>query len=96
MLRYLHTLSAALFYILAGLFFLMLILARNNVLSVANTLLNITDLPLLLAGLLFGGLSLYRSIRKDGDLSHGLLAGIAIPLVILFVLLMIANFMPAS
>jgi hypothetical protein len=96
MLRYLHTLSAAAFYVLAGLFFLMLILARNNVTAFANIWLNITDLPLLLSGLLFGGLSLYRSVHKDDNLSHALIAGIALPLGILFVLLMIANFMPAS
>lgn len=96
MLRYLHTLSAALFYILAGSFFLAIILIRNGVTTIAETWLDIADLPLLLAGLIFGCLSLYHSVRSDARTSHALLAGIALPIAILFVLLMIANFMPAS
>jgi hypothetical protein len=96
-LRFLHTLSAILFYVLAGLFFLALILARNDIAAHGSRVwLDISDLPLLCSGLMFGGLSLYRSIRRDEDMSHALLAGIALPLLILFAIFLIANFLPAS
>ncbi len=97
MLRFLHTLSAILFYVLAGTFFLALMLATNNVAAHASRVwMDISDLPLLCSGLLFGGLSLYRSIRRDSDMSHALLAGIALPLLILFSIFLIANFLPVS
>jgi hypothetical protein len=98
MSRYLHTLSAVLFYVLGGSFFLAIVLQYNGIAGNAPQVwMDIADLPLLLTGLLFGGASLYRSVRGDDDPSHALIVGIAIPLTILFVLLLITNFLtPAS
>ncbi|MBI5156256.1 hypothetical protein HZA45_03210, partial [Candidatus Peregrinibacteria bacterium] len=54
MLRYLHTLSAFLFYCLAGAFFLGYILMINNIIPVfAAEFLYIGQLPLLFVGLLY-------------------------------------------
>lgn len=97
MSRFLHTLSAILFYLLGGSYFLALVLNANGVMaSASRAWLDSTDLPLLLTGLLFGGTSLYRSVCNDEDASHVLIVGIAIPLVILFVLLLITNFLTPS
>lgn len=97
MSRFLHTLSAVLFYLLGGAYFLALVFHANGIMVTASRAwLDSTDLPLLLMGLLFGGTSLYRSVRNDGDTSHVLIVGIAIPLVILFVLLLITNFLTPS
>lgn len=94
MSRYLHTLSAVLFYILGGTYFGALVLDHNGVGSgYPRFWMDIADLPLLLTGLLFGGVSLYRSVRGDEDTSHALIVGLAIPLGILFALLLITNFL---
>lgn len=97
MSRFLHTLSAVLFYIVGGTYFLALVLNANNVMTgFSRAWLDSTDLPLLLTGLLFGGTSLYRSVHDDEDASHVLIVGIAIPLMILFSLLLITNFLTPS
>jgi hypothetical protein len=94
MSRYLHTLSAILFYVLGGSFFLAIVLNYNRIAGTTPRVwMDIIDLPLLLTGLLYGGVSLYRSVRSDGDTSHALTVGIAIPLGILFVLLLVTNFL---
>jgi len=93
-MRFLHTLSAILFYILGAGFFLLIVLDYNGIgEGVARVWMDIADLPLLLSGLLFGGVSLYRSVRSDGDTSHALIVGIALPLGILFILLLLTNFL---
>ena len=94
MLRYLHTLSAALFYVLGTSFFLAYVLMRNNVAAEASlTWMHAGDMPLLLSGLLYGGLSVYRSIKSDASSSSKpLMLGILVPLAILFLLLLAVNF----
>lgn len=97
MSRFLHTLSAILFYILGIGFFLAIVLNHNGVAGNAPRIwMDITDLPLLLMGLLYGGVSLYRSVRGDTEPSHALMVGLALPLGILFTLLLITNFLTPS
>jgi hypothetical protein len=92
MLRYLHTLSAICFYALGSSFFISYVLFANNIASSAmQTWLQIGTLPLTLCGLLYGGISVYRSI-KDESSSTILLIGIALPLAIFFIFLLLLNF----
>lgn len=97
MLRYLHTLSAVLFYVLGSSFFLAYVLMRNGIAADASLAwLRAGDMPLLLSGLLYGGISVYRSIQDDASSSKALMLGILIPLAILFLLLLVVNFGPAA
>lgn len=67
MLRYVHRLSAFLFYALGSSFFLAYILWRNEVGGeLPLQWLTGGDLVMLCAALLYGGLSVYLSIDRDG------------------------------
>ena len=94
MQRFLHTLSAICFYVLGSSFFLAYILARNDVAQgTALRWLQIGDMPLLLSGLLYGGLSIHRSLQdKAGNTSRLLILAIAFPAVVLFLVLATMNF----
>ncbi len=93
MSRYLHTLSAVLFYLLGSSAFLAYVLWHNGV-AVERTeaWLAVVDLPLLFIGALYGGLSVERSLR-DGN-RPSLLVGIlvALPLLAVCVLFAALNF----
>lgn len=94
MTRFLHSLSAALFHVLAGSLFLAYVLFHNGLGGdVPRLWLNIGDLPLLVTGLIYGGLSVYRSLT-DGHRSRFLAWGVALPLAIVFILALLANFWP--
>lgn len=96
-LHYLHTLSAVLFYILGTTFFLAYVLMHNGIAATASLAwLHTGDMPLLLSGLLYGGLSVYRSLQDEASSSKALMLGILIPLAILFLLLLAVNFGPAA
>ena len=95
MIPYLHRLTAVLFYLLAGSFFGAYLLFYNGI---GGTLpkwwLMIGDLPLALAAVLYGGTSLYLSVKpKNGD-SGSLLMTIFIPLTLIFSALVVMNFWP--
>jgi hypothetical protein len=93
MLRYLHALSAVLFYILGASFFTAYILVHNGIAqNAALAWLNIGDMPLLLTGMLYGGISVYSSIRNDQSHSRGLMLAIGVPLLVLFIVLAGLNF----
>ena len=93
MLRYLHSLSAVCFYILGSSFFLAYIFFHNGIMAEASQAwMQIGDMPLLLSGILYGGLSVYRSISDETANSKTLMLGIGIPLVILFGLFLVLNF----
>ena len=93
MIRYLHTLSAALFYILGSAAFIAYVMQTNNIAVAASTeWLNASDLPLLCIGLLYGGLSLYRSLTNENKASRTLGLSIGIPLLILFLLFVSLKF----
>lgn len=93
MLSFLHSLSAVLFYILGSTFFAAYALLQNN-LSGALPLwwLSSADLPLMLCALLYGGLSLYRSLHANQSASYPLIFTIAIPLTAIAILMIILNF----
>ena len=93
MLRYLHSLSAWLFYLLAGAFFVAYVLFHNDIAArIAGQFLYVGQLPLLLVSFLYGGLSVYHSIRGEESASRTLAFIIAIPLVVLFVLFLLIRF----
>jgi hypothetical protein len=93
MLPFLHTLSAALFYLLAGSFFAAYLLIRNNLFeSAAHTWMQTGDLPLLLVGILFGGISIYRSLTSDASASRILLIAVSVPLTLFFLAILYVNF----
>lgn len=93
-LRYIHTLSAALFYILGSSFFLSYILMHNDIApDAASGWLSIADIPLLFSGLLYGGLSVYLSIQDEAKPSRGLMIAIGVPLTVIFLVLLIVNFL---
>lgn len=97
MLRYIHILSAVLFYVLGTTFFLSYILMHNGIAAAAaRAWLQTGDMPLLLSGLLYGGSSVYASIHHDAASSKALLLGIFIPAAMLFLLLLVVNFWPAA
>jgi hypothetical protein len=97
MTRYLHTLSAILFYILGGSFFLAYIL-KINAIAVAPSLLWLQKgiLPLLCISLLYGGTSIYLSVTNELKPSRTLAITIAIPLIIVFIIFMILKFSQAA
>lgn len=93
--RYLHSLSAALFYVVAGSFFLAYVLLRNGIGgAIPGVWLEIGDLPLLALGLLYGGVSVYRSLTGEHP-SPPLAAGLTLSLFVIFLIAAVANFWPA-
>ena len=95
MLRYLHTLSAVLFYLLGSSFFLAYILLRNRIGGAMPALwMDIGDLPLLLSGVLYGGVSVIRSVQGEAPVSALLVIAIGLPLLILFGAVAVLTFVP--
>lgn len=91
MLRFLHSLSAFYFYVLASTFFLAYFFLRNGLLDAWPAWwMQVADLPLLLSGSLFAGLSLYRSVTAKH--SPALAYAIATPLGVFFVWMVAWNF----
>lgn len=92
MWKTLRTLSAVSFYVLGGSFFLATLFIRNDVGgSDAAIWLQVADLPLALSAFIFGGMSLYVSLRPDRP-SRILAWGIGVPLSLLFLFLVFLNF----
>ena len=94
MIQYLKRLSAFLFYVLGGSFFIAYMLQYNQISPWAGWWMKVADLPLALVGVLFGGTSLYLSVKPKGKESKGLYITIGIPLVIIFSTLLVMNFWP--
>ncbi|MDO8649422.1 MAG: hypothetical protein Q7R81_06615 [Candidatus Peregrinibacteria bacterium] len=88
----LNRVSAFLFYILVLTFFVAYILLQNGVEAPwAAWWLQVADLPLALSAVVFGGTSLYNSIR--GERYRWLLKIlIGLPLTALFLFLLVLNF----
>jgi len=75
-------------------FFVAYVLLRNDLGGTAPGLwMNVGDLPLLALGLLYGGLSIYRSLSDDHP-SRPLAWGVGLPFFLLFFLAALANFWP--
>lgn len=97
MSRYLHTLSAVLFYVLGISLFSAYILVRNAIGGdMPALILRIGDLPMLAIGMLYGGLSVYLSLRREESPSKTLALTITLPLIALFALFLILNFWPTQ
>ena len=96
MLTTLHRLSAAFFYLLGASFFIAYVLMRNSLWADPATIwMQVADLPLAASAMIYGGTSVYLSLR--GDLDHPSKAlpwVIAIPLVLIFTVMVVMNFWP--
>jgi len=93
MSRFLHRISAILFYLLAGSFFVSYLLLRNSIgLPWSQWWMNVADLPLALVAVLYGGTSLYRSVKRTEGVSIPLLIVIGVPLLAFFTFLIVLNF----
>ena len=93
MLRDLHRISAALFYLLGTSFFVAYLLFKNLLGGIWPTWwMQVADLPLILSAIVYGGLSLYLSIAKSETKSVTAAIVIGIPLAALFVFLLLLNF----
>ena len=91
--RYLHHLSAIFFYALGVTFFLAWMLMKNLILVQPSAVwLQVADLPLIFSAVVYGGLSLYLSLRSENEKILPWLIGI--PLAIFFVLILVMNFWP--
>lgn len=92
MIQYLQKLTGTLFYILGGTFFLAYLAMVHDISPLGQWWLSVADLPLIFVGMLYGGSSLYLSVKpKDSD-SKTLFITIGIPLVALFSTFLIMNF----
>lgn len=95
MLRFLHTLTAVLFYFLGSGFFIAYVLLRNGIGGDwPLTWLETADLPLLLVSVLYGGTSVIRSFQGDAPVSKILILGITLPLFVLFSVAAYLTFYP--
>lgn len=97
MSRYLHTLSAILFYSLGLSFFVAYVLTSNEIaVAPLQMWMNIADLPLLGSALLYGGLSIYLSLIQDRAPSRSLALTLGIPLTLIFLLTIVLTFWPTT
>jgi hypothetical protein len=93
MTRYLHSLSSFFFYALGLSFFAAYLLLRNDIWPQLSALwLQVADLPFALCAILYGGLSLYFSLRSPDRSSPLLGLLIGLPLVLLFGAIVAMNF----
>ena len=93
MVRFLHTLSAILFYALGAVFFLAYALFVNDIgAGPTKTFMEVGDLPLLCVALLYAGSSLYLSLTNEKE-SKPLGLSIGIPIVIVFITFVILKFL---
>ncbi|UPA22528.1 hypothetical protein K8942_05790 [Candidatus Peribacteria bacterium] len=97
MARYLHTLSATLFYILGLSFFVAYVLSYNDIAVLpSQTWMQIADLPLVASALLYGGVSVYRSLTHEREPSRSIALIIGVPLALIFVITTILSFWPTT
>ncbi len=85
--------SEFLFFVLGILLLACFIMVKRGIaVEIAQPLLHSIDLPLLLAGMLYGGSSLYASIRQEKEFSLGIALAIAIPMAVTFLVFASMNF----
>ncbi len=85
--------SGFLFYLLGAALIVGLVLLKRDISPALTTaLLNSIDLPLLLAGMVYGGSSLYISITANRQQSMTVALIITLPLALLFIAFAYANF----
>lgn len=95
MITYLKQLSGFLFYVLGGTFFLAYLLMYNEMTPWGGWWLRVADLPLAFVGVLYGGSSLYLSVKPKSGHSKPLFYAITVPLIAIFSTLLVLNFWPA-
>lgn len=95
MVTYLKHLSGFLFYLLGGSFFVAYLLYHNQITPIGGWWLKVADLPLAFVGVIYGGTSLYLSVKPKDKESPALFYTISVPLVAIFSLLIVLNFWPA-
>lgn len=93
MLQYLKQLSGFFFYLLGASFFIAYLLLKNDYYARESAMwLQVADLPLLLSAVIYGGTSLYLSVKNPEEPSRALPYVIAAPLVIFFGVILVMNF----
>lgn len=93
MSRSLHRLSAFLFYLLGASYFVSYLFYRNEMGAPwPMWWMSIADLPLALVALIYGGTSLYLSTQKTEQAQRVKAILIAIPLFVVFGVLVVLNF----
>lgn len=92
MVRYVHTLSAVFFYALGISFFVAYLIGNQGISDWGYWWLRIADLPLALSAMVYGGTSLYLSIRPGDNPSKALGWSIGIILLCAFVFVAVLNF----
>lgn len=86
MLRFVHSLSAWFFYPLAGSFFVVYLLLRHNTATAfAEWWLHVMDLPLLLAGVLYGASSVIISVTEPERPSWGIIISVVLPAALILI-----------
>jgi hypothetical protein len=91
-IRYLHQLSAALFYLLGLTFFAAYVVYRNGLgTEMPLRLLTEGELPFLACAMLYGATSVILSVDETGS-SKSLRLGVGIPMFVIFVAFVILNF----
>ena len=66
---------------------------RNGMGSISSEWwMRIVDLPLLMIGMLYGGLSVYQSLRAKDHPIHPFIFFLGLPLIALFLFFVILNF----
>lgn len=89
----LQQVSGFFFYILGLSLFVGYVCMRNDVFpNHAAVWMQTADLPFALAAIVYGGTSLYASLRAGGSSSRVLAWSIAVPLLVLFGLIVTMNF----
>ena len=92
-LPYLQKISGFFFYLLTSSFFLAWILLHNKIqVHASATWMQVADLPLAFSAIVYGGLSVYRSLHHPEQPSRALAWMIGIPLAIFFGLILVMNF----
>lgn len=91
MTQYVHKLSAILFYTLGSSFFLAYLLAQKGIVN-GYYWLKIADLPLAAVAMVYGGTSLYLSLKPDGTPGKALGWTIGFILLLTFIFVSVLNF----
>ncbi len=93
MVKYLHKLTAFFFFILGITFFTAYFLLKNGMMMTPSAWwMQRADLPFALVTIMYGGLSLFRSLNPNEKPAKALALAIAIPLIAFFLFLVVLNF----
>lgn len=89
----LQRLSGAFFFFIGASFFVSVVLLRNDLhADAAAWWMQVADLPLALSAIMYGGTSLYGSLRNPHKQSGLLPWLIGIPLSVIFIIIAAMNF----